>query len=335
MVVTSPKKIAILGAGITGISCARKLTDFGHDVVLIDKGRGIGGRMATRRAGDYHFDHGVQYIEAQREAFENLLFKANQDYAVSQWQPKFSNMADNTEHTTLSEDESYYVGMPRMTAFARYLAEDLDITTSTRVIELQHQDARWILILEDESNWGDFDIVIVTVPPLQAFELVSSFSQQFEALQSVVMAPCWAGLYAFADQLKMPFDAYRANIGPIAWACRNSSKPGRATAHDCWVVHAGKDWTRSHLNLPKEDIAELLLKEFQEISSLESLGKRLYQDAHRWLYAFVETPLGQPFIYDKDIQLAVAGDWCLGARVEAGFESGTALANAILTQTDE
>ena len=331
----SAKNIAIIGAGITGLSCARQLANAGYSVVLLDKGRGIGGRVATRRADHLRFDHGAQFIKARTESFKNTVFDAEQAYAATTWSPDFLNANTLPEQDTLPpEEDIMYVGMPSMSAFAKYMAEDLDVYTSTRVTELQYQDSSWALILEDGSNWSNFDLVIVTAPPVQTYELVSSFSSAFHDLQSVVMAPCWAGLFAFQNNPNLAFDAYRSKKEEISWACNNSSKPARDTSSYCWVVHASKEWTRGHLNLPKEEISEKLLNLFAAICDKDSFGPLLHQNAHRWLYAFVETPLGQPYIYDRDIQLAVAGDWCLGPKVEAAYESGTALANAIIANDD-
>ncbi|MEM7619823.1 MAG: FAD-dependent oxidoreductase [Pseudomonadota bacterium] len=331
----SAKNIAIIGAGITGLTCARQLVNAGYSVTLLDKGRGIGGRVATRRADHLRFDHGAQFIKARTESFKNIIFDAEQAYTASAWSPYFLETKRSPENDTpTSEQDIMYVGMPSMSAFAKHLAEGLKVYTRTRVVDLQYKGSSWALILEDESNWSDFDLVIVTAPPVQAYELVSSFSSAFHDLQSAVMAPCWAGLFAFQHNPDIHFDAYRSKTGAISWACNNSSKPARDDSSYCWVVHASKEWTRSHLNLSKEEISDKLLKLFAHLCDKEDFGPLLHKDAHRWLYALVETPLGQPFIYDRNVQLAVAGDWCLGPRVEAAFESGTALANAIIADDD-
>ena len=70
-------KIAILGCGIAGLSAARELRRNGVDVKLFDKSRGVGGRMSTRYAGVWEFDHGAQFFTAQ-----NADFKSEIDAAV-------------------------------------------------------------------------------------------------------------------------------------------------------------------------------------------------------------------------------------------------------------
>ena len=57
--------IAIIGAGISGCSCAHQLTQAGHQVTVVEKGRGVGGRMATRRMDGARIDHGAQFFTAR------------------------------------------------------------------------------------------------------------------------------------------------------------------------------------------------------------------------------------------------------------------------------
>ena len=69
--------VLVIGSGMTGIACARKLHAAGLDVLVLDKGRGIGGRMATRRVEvngqTICFDHGAQYVTARATGFKRAL----------------------------------------------------------------------------------------------------------------------------------------------------------------------------------------------------------------------------------------------------------------------
>ena len=65
--------IVIIGSGIAGLSCARRLAQAGRTSLVVDKGRGVGGRVATRRAEGFQFDHGAQYIYAKNADFAALI----------------------------------------------------------------------------------------------------------------------------------------------------------------------------------------------------------------------------------------------------------------------
>jgi predicted NAD/FAD-dependent oxidoreductase len=92
------------------------------------------------------------------------------------------------------------------------------------------------------------------------------------------------------------------------------------------VVQASPAWSRTHLEATPEAVAPLLLDEFAAATGVAAAPG--FVAAHRWRYALVETPAGQPCLWDAGLRLGACGDWCLDARVEAAFESGEALAAA-------
>jgi predicted NAD/FAD-dependent oxidoreductase len=114
----------------------------------------------------------------------------------------------------------------------------------------------------------------------------------------------------------------------IAWVARNSSKPGRETAEEAFVVHATPEWSRRHLNNTREQIGDLLLEAFYRLAGERQKPTVLM--GHRWLYARVEKALGNPCVWRPEICLGACGDWCLGPRVESAFESGVAMADQLV-----
>jgi len=75
----------IIGAGITGLTCAAALRDAGKNPVVLEKSRGLGGRISTRRAGELRFDHGAQFARAKSPAFASYLAAAQSSGAVASW----------------------------------------------------------------------------------------------------------------------------------------------------------------------------------------------------------------------------------------------------------
>ena len=114
-----------------------------------------------------------------------------------------------------------------------------------------------------------------------------------------------------------------ALLGVLAWYARNGSKPGRE-ARESWVLHASPDWSFVELDQSPEYVKRALLERFARIIGLE-LPRALVTDAHRWRHARVQSPAGEAFLLDREAGIGFCGDWCLEARAEAAWRSGTAL----------
>lgn len=315
--------VAIVGAGLAGIACAKSLAAHGVATRLFDKGRTPGGRLATRRveaAGrTLSFDHGAQYLTARHPLFRAAL-------EASQARPW--------------PDEARRVGVPRMSAIPRALAEGLDITLSREVVGIAGTAEGWRLhhvpaqprgaAGAEPAEDGPFDAVVLAMPAPQAGALLAQPAPHLKrVLDMVRMAPCWTLMAAFPERLNLP-DTLRPQGGPIGWAARDSSKPGRDAAAECWVVQAGPEWSRAHLEVPPAVAAPALLDAFAALAG-GTLPAPIHAAAHRWRYALVETALGAPCLWDPDRGLGACGDWCIGARAEAAVDSGAAMASVIGT----
>lgn len=311
---------------MAGLSCARMLHDGGLKVQVFEKSRGLGGRIATRRVDGLQFDHGAQYITARSPRLSTYLASTREEGAAAIWSPR----SGNSENLDWNNGDDWAVGLPGMSGLVRPLAAGLDIAHGVQIQSLERAAPGWTLIDQTSNRFGPFDAVVVTAPAPQTIALLTPRDPSFEALSEVTIAPCWAGLFAFETSTNCAFDALRKAEGAIAWIARDSSKPGRGNQPETWVIHASANWSRQNLEHDKHEIAKRLLDEFKDVSGLADLPTPVLADAHRWRYALVETPLGQPFIQSADMGLFAAGDWCLAPRVEAAYESGAATADAIL-----
>ncbi|MEQ6250310.1 FAD-dependent oxidoreductase [Sulfitobacter sp. HNIBRBA3233] len=312
MVETAPR-IAVVGAGMAGLTCARDLARRGARVVVFDKGRGLGGRMATRRAeGGFQFDHGAQYLTARGDGFASLLARAETDGALARW-PK-------------DVDKPAYVGVPGMTGFAKYLSTGIDIHRATRIESIRRSDGRWLLEREGESD--SFDRVVLALPAPQITEMLPDLTELHAPLAAVGMAPCLTLMVGLDGAVGMPFGHRRAPDAAISWIACDSDKPARPDA-TCIVAQASADWSVRHLELEKDAFAQKMLPMLADAIGAEVLRDPAYVSGHRWRYAFVSGPLGQPFVTDRSGTLFAGGDWCLGAKAEHAWESGKAMAEAV------
>ncbi len=320
-------RTAIVGAGIAGMSAARKLAEERHDVTVFEKSRGAGGRAARRRRDGFEFDHGAQYFTARSRAFRDHVNAWRQEGVVEEWRGRIVSLGAGRERST----SAWYVGVPGMSSVARCLGRGLKMHCGHRVDVAVREAAGWKLIFEGGRTAGPFDNLLLTMPAPQAVELLSEACPPFaERCKAVRMLPCWAIMLALRDRLDVGFDAALVETaGPIRWLARNSSKP-RRPAGETWVVHARSDWTIEHLERPREEVLERMTRSVEEI-----VGSRVRPSlsmAHRWRYALVARPLGESCLIDEELGLGVAGDWCLGPRIECAFLSGVEAAARLSTR---
>jgi predicted NAD/FAD-dependent oxidoreductase len=322
------RSVAVVGAGLSGLACARELADRGADVRVFDKARGPGGRMATRRAGDRRFDHGAQYFTVRDERFEEAVETWSQLGIVAPWTGRVVVM-ENGAVSRESSPNQRYVGVPGMNAVCRHLARDLDVTYGTRVESLNRDDGGWTLKDGAGVHLGRFGAVVVSAPAPQAAALVGAVSPHL-ALKAgaVTMSPCWAVMMSFPGSLGLDFDGAFVKDSAISWMARDASKPQRPDL-ESWVVHASPEWSMHYLEVEHHEAAKRLEQEFRDQVGLSGM---IPSDAaaHRWRFALPLNPLSVACLFDAPHRLVLCGDWCGGPRVEGAFRSGIAAAERLL-----
>jgi predicted NAD/FAD-dependent oxidoreductase len=325
---------AVLGAGIAGLACANALAEAGMAVTLIDKGRRPGGRVATRRSDGTAFNHGAQYVTARGAAFTGLLAQLRAADQAAPW---------------LAADPAgeRFVFLPGMSALPAAMARSaaalgVTVLTERHAAFLHPADSGWTvrhLAAADirpgatASSGGEvcgpYDAVLLAVPADQAAPLLGTASHQFaQDARRAVFAPCWAVMARFANPVPAA-DVLHPDNHPLAWAAREGSRPGRGASPEAWTLHGTADWSRAHLDDSPAAAGAALVATFR---TLTGAGEPDLIHAHRWRHALVETPLGIPSLWDPAAGVGACGDWCLGGRVEAAYDSGRDLARAVMRQ---
>lgn len=318
-------KIAIIGAGMAGLSAARALQ--GHaSVKVFDKSRGVGGRMSTRYAGEYEFDHGAQYFTITDPDFQAELDHVCVD-AASRWDSRGFYL--KTGMMTVDTGRPRWVGRPRMNAVPKALAQGLSLDLGRRVAAIDGpRGALWLRFETGESE-GPFDHVICTAPPQQASALIDRQSPNQRILKSVNMSACFALMVGWRDVFNPGWDSLRVTDLPISWMAMNSAKPGRDPSRSCLVVHGAPDWSDANKDADPEWVQSVMLDTASALCGI-NLSDAPHIALHRWLYAFADGGTGQDYLLDPSQGVLLAGDWCLGGRVEGAFQSGRAAASHIL-----
>jgi predicted NAD/FAD-dependent oxidoreductase len=321
--------VAIVGAGISGLTCANVVRDHGCRVHVFDKARGPGGRMSTRRADVWRFDHGAQYFTVRDPRFSRRVESWQRDGIVAPW-TGVTVVLDGGTAVAKDGPPTRYVGVPGMNALCGRLATDLDVSFGTRVGSFVRIGEQWRLGSENGTDLGRFNAVVVSAPAPQASTLLGPVAPNLAARASgVEMAPCWAVMAAFPSPLDLGFDGAFVHGSPLSWVARNVSKPGRPDG-EAWVFHGSPEWSLKHLELERDEAAKRLLEAFRRaVGGFEMMPDHL--DAHRWRFALPLEPLQETCLFDARLRLAACGDWCGGPRVEGAYLSGCAAADRVLS----
>lgn len=332
--------VLIIGAGITGLACARRLVTRGHTVTLVDKGRGPGGRLATRRLGGSPFDTGAQFITARDAGFAAELAAAGADV----WCDGFPELQRATPVD----------GFPRwrmpggMNQLAKRLAQGLDLRDQRTVTGLHVVDGRWqVTALAGDlvkpgavsSGPGETltaDAVVVTAPAPQAVALLAAHGFTVPAnVQAARYAPCLCLLIDLPDApaavLPAPGGIKVVDDPVIGWLSSQRAKGLRVTG-DGLVVHATAAWSAANYALDDEHLRIALTQAAHAV--LQRLGITVAPSAvelKKWRYSLPTITVPEPYVrITAPLPLLLAGD-AFGdrPRVEGAWLSGIAASEAL------
>ena len=311
--------LVIIGAGIAGLAAGRAAQDSGKSVLLVDKGRRIGGRVSTRRADGFVFNHGAQFLTARDPEFAAVCQSAIKDNALAAWQ--------------LGARDAF-VGAPFMRALPMFMGTGLAIQQECEIATIT-ADGDVISFANANGVVATAARAIISAPAPQAAKLVAEVAPELvDTANAASYAPCWTALFGF-DTLpaNIPDDVYQAAPGTadvIGWAGWEHQRPvAGSDGKYALTIQASPAWSRAHIEQDRSDNLTALRAAYEEIASV-SLGTPAYAAAHRWLYAKVETAAPAEMKRVSDCgRVAIAGDWLGGPRIEHAYLSGKAAAAMI------
>ncbi len=307
------KRIAIIGAGIGGLTLAHALRERAA-VTVFEKARGVGGRMATRRERPFVFDHGAGSFTVRTPAFAAWLAPLQTAGVVAEWSGTVVTLAGGRVLGPRVEHERRYVGVPGMNALAAHLAQGLDVRTGIDVAPLAAGSAPYALESVTGEALGPFDLVVSTAPTHQT-ELLFRAAADGAVLPTARMKPRHALMLAYEGSWDAPWIAARVKDGPLRWIAIDSTKPGRAAEGTTLVAHTRSPWSREHDETPAEQLAPMLLDHLRAALPVE-IGEPVVMKAHRWRSALVQGGDRPGPWMAACGTLAATGDWAAASRVE-------------------
>ena len=329
------KKIAIIGAGLSGIVLANELSNYA-EITVFEKSRGVGGRMATRYADPYQFDHGAQFFTAQSKSFKRFLDPLISSGLVAEWAANFVQFEGKeiVMERQWGSQMPHYVAVPKMNQMVKFLAEEHNVVLGTHIGKIERLEDVWCLCDKEGQSLGGFDWVICALPAYQTLQLMPNTFHFYDDLRQIKMSGCFALMLGAENSVELPWQFALVKNSKISTLAVNSSKPGRDTCFSM-VVHSSNEWAEDHLDDDLEGIKQQLLDGVSNI-----LGEKMFIPdhavLHRWRYANSGKVARRKVMMDAHEKLAACGDWCVQGKVEGAFLSAEALSqNLIKLLSDE
>ena len=334
-----PQRIAVIGAGIAGLTCARELRLRGHHPVVFEASDRLGGRCSSRSTRIGWFDDGAQAISGATRLASYAAQRPGELVAVHPWtvpatpaedEPKGKDRDKDRDEADTSRTLKLtgVVGVPSMLALAHAIAQPLDVRLRTPICQAQRHGAGWVLHDATGEIDEDFQALVLAVPAPLALPLARESPRLALALRAVRYRSRWVLLLGSERPVGLP--GYREFQGsPIERVAAMHSKPGRPSAvPQRWFVEADERWSLQHEHDDAETVAELLLDIFCAHADRSVTPNFLC--AHKWRQAFVEAPAILPgqaeCLWDGEARLGVCGDSAVASQVNLVHRSGVALA---------
>jgi renalase len=360
--------VIVVGAGIAGLTCAQQLQQAGHQVVILEKSRGVGGRMATRRLYDTHADHGIPYLELYPESpseLHELIAPLIAEHVIQPWQGSVHHLPTLQAPTGVPSDPvmARYIAPAGMSAIAKFLAQGLDIRLNQRVVSLFLSELAnypewglgWQIVAEtgggreshqpQELQLGAKALVLA-IPAPQAQVLCEPLVAKGLApelprlLNEVTYHPCLSVMAGYASSYQAEIEelswrAIATTDDPVlSWIGIDSSKRSQPT-QPVFVLRSSADFARSYLDAQPEELqsAARVMFDYAAQQLLPWFGQPDWFQIHRWRYALVAKPYPENVVMAPIGQpLCFCGEWCGGDRVEDAIASGNAAADRIRQQ---
>ncbi len=322
--------VAVIGAGVAGLTVAQQLQQCGYAVVVVDKSRGVGGRAATRRLHGTRADHGLRYLEPIGEMSQQLVKVLCDRNILQLW--------TDTVYSCESKMPRY-VASDGMSAIAKFLATGLEIKLNQRVQAITTTDDKiWHLGFEAAENITA-KAVVVAIPAPQALMLLEPLTESIlpagfvDKLRSVQFDPCLSVIAGYPSQ-QQPNLEWKAVVFPdnsdLAWIGLDSSKRPDAQM-PVFVIQSSAAF--ANLYLDAQDLnpaAQQLLGCAAAELMIPWLDTPDWFQVHRWRYAFPSHPLVRSYLNaETPLPLICCGDWCGENLLESALNSGLAAAMEI------
>jgi predicted NAD/FAD-dependent oxidoreductase len=318
----------VIGAGVAGLTAAREWVRRGYRVVVLEKSRGLGGRSATRRIEGNRVDHGAQYFTVRDDRLQRLIDGWRRAGQVDVWTRGFHRLGDDGGLRPPNVGYPRYIFPDGMSTISKLLADGVEVRRRTRASRILPADEGWRVETEEGAEVQAEQVLIAT-PAAQAWELIRDLPLEpgiHEGFSDIAFEPCWAVMAGYPREVAPDWFGVLLDSDPVtAWVSHDSSKR-RDPPQTVLVLHSTPEFARAH----DRSAAGTVVRQMLETASAlgDWIERPLWTDSQRWRYALAAAPHADPFLEAAE-GLFLCGDWCGGARLEAAYLSGLAVAEAM------
>ncbi|MFQ3645395.1 MAG: FAD-dependent oxidoreductase [Anaerolineae bacterium] len=322
-------EVLIIGAGLSGLSAARVLQAAGKKVLVIDKGRSVGGRMATRRIQNGLADHGAQFFTARTEVFQQTVGEWLVQGRVRVWSHGWS---DGSLKRTAGDGHPRYISVGGMNALTQHLAEGLNVRVNAQALSARYDGDHWIVRYGDEGLLTA-SVLILTPPVPQSLRLLTEGNVELHpddraALERIEYGPCLCGLFVVEGDVNLPEPGALQNFDKLVYWVADNQRKG-ISEQRIITTHTEARYSRAHYDDPDEDNLAFLTNDLKQY--LAPGAVIVEAQLKKWRYS---VPLiTHPFdcLAAQGLPLVFAGDAFGGqGRVEGAYMSGRAAGEAAL-----
>ena len=323
------KNVAVIGAGITGISLANLLQKK-VNLTVFEKSRGVGGRMATRRAEPYQFNHGAQYFKIENKEFKNFLQPLIQNNIIKQMEANHIEILNKEVIKKIKTyNKIYYTAESKMNSVVKYLINNnFFIKLLCKIEKTIKENDKWFIIDSDKVSYGPYDWLLITIPPYQALEILYNNFKYLDIIKKIKMRSCYSLMLGFNKVKEFDFDTVLFLDEDVQWLTITKKILENKKYYNL-LINSSYNFAEKNINCSKDKISDYLIKQVSDILKCE-LNNYEHKALHFWKYAMSKENNNLGSLLDEDLKVIVCGDWCMNGKVEGGFLSAKDATDKIL-----